>query len=221
MRKVLCSIGAGPHQELLELSGETFALYAARHDYELALRHELLTLDRPPSWSRILLFQELFREYDVVVWIDADAAIVDPTLDIADELGPRDLMGMVAHEYDGQVIPNCGVWVLRNHRATRRFLEAVWTHTEYLDHHWWENAAVLEELGYSVEPRVEIVRPNRMRERVRHVDRGWNSILADPAPHPRVKHYPGRSREYRLEHLAADLESARAVAASLVHPSVG
>lgn len=221
MRKVLCSIGAGPHEELLDISGETFALYAERHGYELALRRELLTTERPPSWSRILLFQELFEEYDVVFWIDADAAIVDPTLDIADELEPRDLMGMVAHEYDGQVIPNCGVWVLRNHRATRRFLDAVWAHTEYLDHHWWENAAVLEELGYQVEPRVEIVRPNRMRERVRHVDRGWNSILADPAPHPRVHHYPGRSREYRLEHLTADLAAARAVAASLVHPSVG
>jgi len=219
--KVLCSIGAGPHQELLDISGQTFALFAARHGYQLDLRRELMTTDRPPSWSRILLFQELFRTYDTVLWIDADAAIVDPTLDIADELGRRDLMGMVAHEYDGQAIPNCGVWLLRNHRLTRRFLDAVWNHTEYVDHDWWENAAVLDELGYSVAPRVEVVRDSRLRSRVVHVDRGWNSILADPAPHPRINHYPGRSREYRLEHLAADLAAARSVLASLEHPAVG
>ncbi|MGZ4676456.1 MAG: hypothetical protein ACXVJ7_13340 [Acidimicrobiia bacterium] len=219
MRKVLCSIGAGPHAELLELSGQTFQIYADRHGYELDLRTELLTTERPASWSRILLFQELLATYDVVFWVDADAAIVDPTLDILDELEPRDLMGMVAHEYDGQVIPNCGVWVLRNDRRTVRFLEAVWEHTEYLDHEWWENAAVLDELGYSVTPRVEIVRRSRLRERVRHVDRGWNSIQADPAPHPRVHHYPGRSQAHRIEQLGADLEVARSIAAGLVHPS--
>jgi hypothetical protein len=220
-RKVLCSIGAGAHEELLDLSGATFALFADRHGYDLDLRRELLTDERPASWSRILLFQELFRSYDVVLWIDADAAIVDPTLDIADELGRGDLMGMVAHTYDGQVIPNCGVWVLRNHRATRRFLDAVWSHTEYLEHEWWENAAVLDELGYSVTPRVEVTRRARMRARVRHLDRAWNSILADPVARPRINHYPGRSREYRLEHLAADLEQARRVAGSLTHPSGG
>jgi hypothetical protein len=221
VRKVLCSIGSGTYAELLEISGQTFGLFAERHGYDLELRGELLAPDRPPSWSRILLFQELFRDYDVVLWVDADAAIVDPTLDVLDELDPRDLMGMVAHEYEGQVIPNCGVWVLRNHRSIRRFLDAVWSHTEFVDHEWWENAAVLAELGYSVTPPVEAVRPSRLRERVRHLDRGWNSILADPASHPRVNHYPGRSREHRIEHLTADLETARSVAASLLHPSVG
>lgn len=219
MRKVLCSLGAGSHQELLSVSSQTFALYAQRHDYDLDLRHEVLAPDRPAAWSKVPLIRELLRRYDLVLWIDCDAAIVDPTLDIADELERRDLMGLVAHEYDGQAIPNCGVWILRRSRAVMRFLDAVWRRTEFLDHEWWENAAVLDELGYTLEPRVESVRTPRIRSRTRYVDRSWNSIQIDTAAHPRVNHYPGRSHEYRLAQLTRDVETARAAIAALAHPS--
>ena len=82
-------------------------------------------------------------------------------------------------------------------------------HTEYLDHQWWENAALLVELGYRIEPRVEIARRSRMRQRVRFLDGSWNSIGVDRAANPRINHYPGRSREHRLERLTLDLQAAR------------
>jgi hypothetical protein len=214
MRKVLCSIGAGAHAELLALSGETFRIFADRHGYDLDLRSEVLAPERPPAWSKIRLIGEALDRYDLVVWVDADAAIVDPTLDVADELGRRDLMGLVAHEYDGQVVPNCGVWVVRRHRRVRELLDAVWAHDELVEHKWWENAALLLELGYTIEPDVRPVRRSRMRTRTRYLDRAWNSIAVDAQPHPRVNHYPGRSQEHRLEHLARDLATARAVAAA-------
>ena len=212
MRKVLCSIGAGPFGEILDVSGTSFEIYARRHGYDLDLRRELIDPSRPASWNKIPLFLELLTEYDLVLWIDADAAVVDPTDDIADALEDRDAMALVAHEYDGQIVPNCGVWVLRRDRAVRRILERVWTHTEYLNHEWWENAALLVELGYRIEPRVEIARRSRMRQRVRFLDGSWNSIGVDPAANPRINHYPGRSQEHRLAHLTADVQLARAAA---------
>lgn len=220
VRKVVCSIGAGPHQELLDISGETFAIFAERHGYDLDLRRELTAPERPPAWSKIPMFHELLERYELVVWIDADAAIVDPTFDITDEMRRTDLMGVVAHEYDGQVVPNCGVWVLRRHQAVTRLLDALWNRTEFIDHKWWENAALLTEFGYSLEPKIELVRRSRIQRRTRYLDRSWNSIAIDTAAHPRVNHYPGRSQEHRLERLAADLETARAVSAGLAHPSV-
>jgi len=221
VRKVLCSLGAGSHQELLDVSSQTFTLYAQRHGYDLDLRFDVLAPDRPPAWSKVPLIRDLLHRHDLVLWIDSDAAIVDPTLDIADELGRRDLMGLVAHEYDGQTVPNCGVWVLRRSRRVVRFLDALWRRTEYVDHKWWENAALLTELGYSLEPRVEPVRKSRMRSRTRYLDRSWNSIAVDPAVNPRINHYPGRSHEYRLEQLTRDLDTARAAMAALAHPSTG
>ncbi len=219
MRKALCSIGAGPHGELLALSGETFRFYAERHGYDLDLRTELTTPERPPAWSKIPLIRGLLADHDLVLWVDADAAIVDPTLDIADELGPRALMGLVAHTYEGQEIPNAGVWVLRRHRRVLRFLDEIWANVTYLDHKWWENAALIEGLGYSLEPRVEPVRRSRMRSRTHYLDRSWNSIAADRADQPRINHYPGRSREHRLAALQGDLATAGKVMRSLAHPS--
>ncbi len=203
-------MGVGSFGEILDVSGATFEIYARRHGYDLDLRRELIDPSRTAAWNKVPLFLDLLTRYDLVVWVDADAAIVDPTDDIADALGHRDLMALVAHEYDDQIIPNCGVWVLRPHRAVRRFLEKIWMHTEYLDHKWWENAALLVELGYRIEPRVEIARRSRMRQRVRLLDGSWNSISEDRAANPRINHYPGRSREHRLEHLTLDLQAARA-----------
>jgi hypothetical protein len=209
---VLCSIGAGPHAELLEISGQTFGIYAERHGYDLALRTELAAPERPASWSKVLVVQELLDTYDLVFWVDADAAIVDPSVDVADELDRRAQIGLVAHEYDGQVVPNCGVMVVRSRRAARRFLRAVWERTSYVDHKWWENAAVLDLLGYDLEPQVVLRRPSPMLRRVQFLDRAWNSVLVDESAHPRVRHYPGRSQEYRVERLRRDLALARAAA---------
>jgi glycosyl transferase family (putative galactosyltransferase) len=211
-RKVLCTIATGPHADLFELSGPSFAIFAERHGYDLAVRRVLTAPDREPSWNKLPFFLELFEEYDLVVWVDADAAIVDPSSDIAEELGPEDLMGVVAHEYDDQVIPNCGVWVLRNDDGVREFVERLWNRTEFLDHRWWENAAFLDELGYQVDPRVDLVRPTPMLRRTRFIDRSWNSIRVDEARHPRINHYPGRSQAHRLQELERDLSQARAAA---------
>ena len=219
MRKVLCSIGVGPHRELLDISGATFSIFARRHAYDLELRRDSLAADRAPAWSKIKLLRELLSHYDLALWIDADVAIVDPTLDIAEELGPRDLMGLVAHEYDGMRVPNSGVWVLRSSRSVRRLLDRIWDRVEYLDHDWWENAALISELGYTVEPRVELAKATRILARTRFVDRSWNSIEIDAAPHPRINHYPGRSQEHRLDSLTRDLVTARAVAAGLEIPA--
>ena len=130
-----------------------------------------------------------------------------PTLDIADELGRRDLMGLVAHEYEGQTIPNCGVWVLRRSRPVLRFLDAIWRRDRV--------------------PRSQVVGERRVARRARvlaradrssrsapvtscdrapvFVDSAWNSIAIDTAAQsPRSITTPVESFEYRLEHLTRD-----------------
>jgi hypothetical protein len=210
VRKALCAVGIGPHAELLALSAQTFRVYADQHGYALELREHSLAPDRPPSWSKVVLVRTLLETYDVVLCVDADAAIVDPSHDVVDDMRDDALIALVAHEYDGQRIPNCGVWALRRDRRTLRFLDRVWQRTQYVDHKWWENAAVLDLLGYQLEPTVKLVRPRRMLRRVQFLDQAWNSIAMHESPHPWVKHYPGESQEHRLAHLRRDLGSLRA-----------
>lgn len=206
-RKVLCSIGAGPHAELLARSGVTFRRYAERHGYDVSIHDRADASGRPPAWARVLLVRQLLNRYDVVLWIDADAAVTDMSADIADLLGPHDLMGLVAHTTSegDDPIPNCGVWLLRSHRATRRFLNQVWGSTGYVEHRWWENAAVLDLLGYELEPRVRLAAPSRMLRRTTLLATEWNSIPADPAPRPRIVHFPGLPLDERRAGLEAAL----------------
>jgi hypothetical protein len=207
-RKVLCSIGAGRHEELLAVSGETFRAYAAAHGYDLELRTELLAPERPASWSKVALVRELITTYDVVFWVDADAAIVDVSRDVLDDIPDAKLLALVRHRYDSLDVPNCGVMVLRSGRRTRRFLDRVWASTQYVDHEWWENAAVLSLMGFQLEP-CRLVRPTRLYARTHFLGREWNSMWVDEAEQPRINHYPGFEQEYRLERLRADLETLR------------
>lgn len=204
-RKVLCSIGSGPHAELLARSSVTFRRYADRHGYDVSIHDRADASGRPPAWAKVVLVRELLDRYDVVLWIDADAAVTDASADIAELLGPRDLMALVAHttpEGDDP-IPNCGVWLLRSHRATRRFLDRVWASTAYVEHRWWENAAVLDLLGYELEPRVHLTAPSRMLRRTTLLGTEWNSIPVDAAPRPRIVHFPGLPLDERRAALEA------------------
>lgn len=210
-RKVLCSIGSGPHAELLAIAGETYRAFADRHGYELDLRTELLDSSRPASWSKVLLIQELLAKFDTVLWVDADAAFVNIDRDIADDVGAR-YLGMSVHHYDGQAIPNAAIMLLRRSRMTTRFLAEVWNAVKWIDHPWWENAAILELMGHEVGDGpgpVVMKSPTPYYRKAALLGNEWNSILVDEAEQPRIRHYPGRSQEHRLEHLHRDLEELR------------
>ena len=128
-----------------------------------------------------------------MLWIDADAAVVDLSLDIADQLRRRDLMAMTAHCTPEGIdpIPNCGVWLLRAEPAIDKLLADVWASTTRLHHKWWENAAVLDQLGHELDPQVRLAAPTRLHRRTRMLSHDWNSIPADPSPTPRIVHFPG------------------------------
>jgi hypothetical protein len=201
-RAVLCSIGAGPHEELLELARPSFERYAQTFGYDLDLRNELLAADRPPSWSKVPLLRERLEDHKVAIWIDADAVVVDPRADIASTVSIATPLAMVAHNYAGQRVPNCGIMALRRCRTTLRLLDAMWAKTEYLDHKWWENAALLDIMGYNIskEPIVK-VRGTRLDRRVNWLSPDWNSIEGSGSDSPIIMHFPGLEHSVRLERM--------------------
>jgi hypothetical protein len=193
VRKALCSIGAGPHATLLAISEPTFSAYADRHGYQLHLHRETPTPQRPPAWGKVQLIRTLLHDHDIVLWIDADAAVVDQSVDIIQDLHDAP-MGMVAHltEEASFPIPNTGVWVLRRCRLVHGFLNRVWASTEWIDHKWWENAAVLVQLGYELAgDHLTMGSPTRMRRKTSFLPFPWNSIPQCPAQMPRIVHFPG------------------------------
>ena len=229
MRKVITTLGAGPQRELLDLALPSFEAYADRHGYEVDARTEVPVRDRPASWSKIAIIREHLRDADAVVWLDADALVVDSTVDILEQLRPDAFLGVVEHVFWGNQTPNAGVIALRAGPLAERFLEEVWEDVRFIDHPWWENAAVVNALVYSTPPwsprlnlrwhlqnlvrdhlgrHIFTVRPRRAsayRDATTFLDVAWNSTPMNPAPRPRIVHYAGLDLAERKRRMRADV----------------
>jgi len=200
-RRVLCSLAVGPYVDLLAISSITFETYAALHGYDLRLSTQLLDQGRPPAWSKIALVRQLLEDYEEVLWVDADAIFLDISKDIAELIRPDKDLYLVEHLWEADETwrsANTGVFLVRSTPWARRFLDRVWAAEQYVDHPWWENAAVLDLLGYELPP--DLTPPRKVRrtefeERVELIDLEWNSTAgASLAPRPRIRHH-GRTSD--------------------------
>lgn len=217
--RALVSLGTGAQERLLRLASRSFAPYARRHGYDLLLHNRIVVPERPAPWSKIPILRDLVERYRVVVWIDADAVIVDHGADVAEELRPDAFLYLVEHTVHGEPRPNTGVMLLRGGEQAATFLDTVWELAKYADHRWWENAAVCELLGYSVDPPARLA-STPWREATRFISGRWNWILDAPVRRARIRHFPGfslRTREMLM--LGALAESkARSIGGALGAP---
>jgi hypothetical protein len=184
---------------LLERTAPALAYYAERHDYEMIQVRHRLDPSRPPAWDKVVLLRRLILEFDVVLWVDADALVLDDAPDIASELAPRRFLHLVEHRVDGARVPNTGVALLRGGSISARFLDRVWAQRRFVHHLWWENAATLHLLGYRNVAGMRPVVPSPWRLGLGLLDKAWNSIPADPSPRPHIVHFPGIPLADRLQ----------------------
>jgi hypothetical protein len=99
-------------------------------------------------------------------------------------------------------VPNSGVWV-----CTREMLPTIcdtWNAGKYLNHPWWEQAAVLERMGYIVtdKPHATLDKPTTLYERTTFLQSTWNHHPHDARriARPRFRHvtmYADRPAECR------------------------
>jgi hypothetical protein len=210
-RKVLCTIAVGPLAPLLEISRPTLEAYAERHQWELVVGTQARADGRPASWAKIPFIAGLLGTYDLVMWVDADAVIVDGSVDIASELRLRKHLYLVEHHHapSGEVTANAGALMLRAGRWTRSLLRAIWEQEDLVNHRWWENAALMRLLGYQIDPQpAGPLHRTRWLRRVRFLDVAWNSMPHwHGSPTPRITHYAGLPIEERRNRMLADVAS--------------
>jgi hypothetical protein len=213
--KALATLGAASHVELLDITRPSRQEFAARHGYEVIEETTDLGEGRPLSWGKVRLLQRLVATFDQVFWIDADAILVDSSLDVADDMLDQDL-GLVSHRYAGQVVPNAGVLFLRSTPWTADFLQRQWAATEFIDHKWWDNAALLHLTGFSTTEPVQRVRETRDAAHVCEIPQRWNVIPQAEAATPTIVHLPGFPHATRLD-LMSRLAANPADATSILH----
>ena len=201
---MICTLAVGPHVDLLEIVRPSLERYALRHGYDLVVRTGTSGLNgRPPSWGKVALVRGLLDRYDVVVWIDVDAVIVDPSRDIA-PTGPRRPMHLVTHVIGGVPIPNAGVFVMHRSPTAVRLLERIWHDERWIHHRWWENAALIAAVGGDGDVGLTTRRSRwRARRLLGPLHPRWNSIPTCPDPDPAIMHLAGVPHAERIERLQA------------------
>ena len=208
-RSAIVTVALGAHEELVDIARPHLRRYAVRHSLDLHVVTDPIAPERPASWTKVLVLRELLNVYERVAVIDADTVIVNGADDITRLPTRLRPIALVAHKYDGLTIPNLGVMAVRRSFTTMRMLEHVWNLTEYVDHKWWENAAMLDLLGYDVEePRAETRRRTLLHARIRWLDVAWNSIDLHASPAPRIMHFPGTTHAERIARMRRAAEQA-------------
>lgn len=172
-----------------EIAARTLPLlrnYAGKHGLELGCVN--LVGERVPSWMKVRALYQQLERFDRVAWIDADVVVMDDSHNVFDFLGDG-WQGIVEHHTDCGEVPNCGVWIVTP--AMRPVLESMWNNGR-IDHPWWEQAALLTEMGYFVTdaPHATRCEPNDLFEHTTFLDPAWNHHPADArqSPHPRFVH---------------------------------
>lgn len=145
--------------------------YATRHG--LAFECANLAGNRPASWMKVHAIYAQLQNADRVVWIDADVVVLDDSRNIFDEL--RDgWQAMVEHHTPSGQVPNCGVWVVTRHMIP--VLEHIWHAGRNVTHPWWEQASMLEQMGYQVVPGpiAQLAEPTELWHRTTWLGPEWN-----------------------------------------------
>lgn len=205
MSRALATFGVGPHEALLDIALPSFEEFAERHGYDLTVAHPRVE-GRAASWFKIPLLHNLLAIHDEVLWLDADVVVVDPSEDIAAALPGGFWQALAEHHsaVDGNH-PNCGVWLVR--RPMRSLLARIWGMTSFLHHPWWEQAAILDLMGYETTRPVRHVSSTCLWYRTGLLGEEWNALPGADVAYPRFRHSASRlDRAQLMRGWAADAQ---------------
>jgi hypothetical protein len=99
--------------------------------------------DKPMAWFKIkaLIDEIKLNQYDYILWIDADAMVLDKNFDIESIIDHSKTLH-IAKDFNNI---NSGVMIWKVCELSSYLLEQIWLMSEkYLHHIWWEQAAIIE-----------------------------------------------------------------------------
>lgn len=209
-----CDGGFAP---LADISVRSLRHYGQSHGLALTFQ-PFAESDRPASWAKIPLIQEAFRHgAEFVWWVDADTVVVDPSRSIREVIEPGKDFYLVKHDDGRRSNPNGGVMLLRNSPWMVGFLQRVWDLDVYVDHKWWESAAIIHLLSLESFAAEGIPDEREVVDDapVKWLDLEWNSIPyvqqgRFASPHPVINHYASVPLKYRLVSMQRDFRQSPA-----------
>lgn len=152
----LCAYPEG--HSLPKYATSNHQIYTTRHGYQYRVGRERLDPSRPPAWGKIQMLYQALEDTSVDwwLWFDCDTFFMNMSVTLdsllykyAAQDGPNkgagldgDFHMLVAEDH---AMLNTGAFFLRSSQWSRDLLQQVWgpAHSVWIDHPWWENAAIL------------------------------------------------------------------------------
>ena len=205
---------------------ETFKKYAEINGYNFE-NIIMPKTGRPPAWNKIhILMEEMIKKkYEYLMWIDADAFFNNYNVDISSEIEEDKEIYMVKHYcevHKGSIYQNTKLTILRINTGVLlikisdhnlNFLKKVWDKKEYINHQGWEQAAIMDIMGFKSELNGNLNdnKGNSYMEKVKFLSNNWNSIpsnleLSMEKQDPIIIHLAGMKLDERIKYLNMKLK---------------
>lgn len=153
------------YEKLVAPGLENKRLYCKKQGYDFICCTERLDPSRPIPWSKIKLLETVLdtKKYDWVFWTDADSVVTNFKIKL-ESLIDDNFDFILTRDFQNL---NSGQFFLKNSDWSKNFLKTVYAHEEFINHMWWEQAAVIYEYDHN-----ESVR----RKTKVHPQRSFNSF---------------------------------------------
>jgi len=147
MKLLFCSLSDRP--DFSQSIFQSNQKYYDKYNFDFIYEDNVLTSERHPAWSKIILLQrELNKDYDYVIWIDDDILIMNYNIDFRDiinKYNPENIM-VDNNNNHGKWGINTGIIVCKNNDKTKDMLKEVWDNARP-EHYFggvWENDTMNE-----------------------------------------------------------------------------
>lgn len=173
MKKLILSGYSGDlYKNMSDMTYPLIEKYARKYNADSKLI-EFINKERPVSWQKIPAIKNELDKYDLVLWIDADIVIVNHSENIFDNILEDKIQYLVQHYVDNFVVPNAGMWMLK--KDMLEYLDSIWNNNKYINHSWWEQASLLELMGFKVENyRTNLINKTTLYEKTQFLEQKWN-----------------------------------------------
>jgi hypothetical protein len=135
----IASFADDGYREIRDLTFPNKRQYARKHGYRCVLL-DWLPSSRPAAWSKIIMLYNLmeFMGPGWIFWTDADSVFMNMEIRLEKMVDPT--ADLVASADQNGI--NTGNFFIRSSEKCQRFLKAVWACEEFINHEYWEQAAM-------------------------------------------------------------------------------
>lgn len=131
------------YKEITKYLQLTKKIYTSHHNYPYHDDEDVYDKDRPHAWSKIKLILKYIRDYDYLVWIDADAYIMNQDIRLEDIIRDTCMDKNICIARDNK-LPNTGVIFIKCTDWSKSFFEKVYSKTDFIHADNWEQCAIID-----------------------------------------------------------------------------